>query len=86
MHIILLLQFQFYFLILSWVSQTPCASLLEVVNDNMLLDNVNQCSYLNSVWSLAEPAYLFNTSFKFHMIGNRTKFIPLKEIYMTQHL
>ena len=33
--------------------------------------------YLNSVWSLAEPAYLFNTSFQFPSDWNRTKFIPL---------
>ena len=75
MHI--LLQFQFYFLIFSWVIQTPRASLLGVVDGNKLLDNVNQCSYLNSVWSLAEPAYLFNTSFQFPSDWKSYKIHPI---------
>ena len=43
-----LLQFQFYFLV---VIQTPRVSLLGVVDGNKLLDNMNQCSCLNSVVS-----------------------------------
>ena len=46
-----LLQFQFYFLIFSVVIQTPRVSLLGVVDGNKLLDNMNQCSYLNCVVS-----------------------------------